>query len=173
MSNCEFCNQDWCWHCKDCGQKSTVLHGKRCDDCHAQTIPGNFVCKECGEHYHPSMTGAKLRPDLCFGCNFWMEKVEWSLDPQEAPYCIRVNGAHYNVGAINPKNFRGFAGYGGTQFNIKTFDGRYFSTRNMWHQGDIPEHFKDRLPDNAEFVSEFISEETDDVGTTDVSKRFS
>ncbi len=49
----------------------------------------------------------------------------------------------------------GFRGFGGREFRIRFYDGRTdVVTRNLWHQGIIPEHYRALLPDNAEWVTE-------------------
>lgn len=146
MSNesCKVCQNPHCMHCQTCLQSASSIRGGQCDSCYAATLPGHFNCKECGKAYHASLTGAKLREGLCFKCDFWTEKVEWANEADKMP--IRINGVHYQPGlAIH----RG--GFGGSKFTIQTSDG-LFETRNLWCQGDIPERFKDRLPDNAKFV---------------------
>lgn len=66
---------------------------------------------------------------------------------------VRVNGKHYmDGGSTELTSSRN--GFGGSLFRVKFHDGRYLETNNMWHQGTIPDHFKERLPDNAVFVRE-------------------
>jgi len=44
-------------------------------------------------------------------------------------------------------------GYGGRKFIIEFFDERpTITTHNLWHQGEIPPHFRDRLQDEANFI---------------------
>lgn len=83
--------------------------------------------------------------DNCFTCNFWAEKIEAVNDPRS----VRIDGGHYWIGDEDPTNR--FRGFGGRRFNIKFHDGREVQTTNLWHQGQIPEHFRDILPDNAEW----------------------
>jgi hypothetical protein len=60
---------------------------------------------------------------------------------------VIVNGNHYRIGKSTS-----FKGYGGHKFTIKFFDGRVVETNNLWSQGTIDSEWRDRLPDNAEFV---------------------
>lgn len=48
-----------------------------------------------------------------------------------------------------PSAWRGF---GGSKFKVKMNDGRVFETTNLWCQGHITPQWKDKLPDNAEFI---------------------
>lgn len=45
-------------------------------------------------------------------------------------------------------------GFGGGKWVVRFHDGREVVTHNLWHVGTIPPPFRDRLPDNAEFVRE-------------------
>lgn len=64
---------------------------------------------------------------------------------------VRINGEHFMIGddVPNPSQLKG---HGGARFQIKFHDGRVVETTNLWHQGEIPKEFKDKLPDNADFV---------------------
>lgn len=147
--SCKFCSGKWCWHCQTCGEHvSHLLENQQCETCHAKTLKGHFLCKECGKAYHPSLTGIELRPGLCFSCDFWTEKLEWSQDHEASQVALRINGQHYLVGDAT-----GRGGFGGTPFYILTNDGRFFGTRNLWCQGVIPARFAERLPDNAIFCT--------------------
>lgn len=42
---------------------------------------------------------------------------------------------------------------GGRKFHIQMHDGQVIETTELWHQGTIPEHFRERLPDNANFLN--------------------
>lgn len=62
---------------------------------------------------------------------------------------VRVDGQHYT---IHPDKNAGFIGYGGQGFTILFDDGEVVRTNNMWSQGEIPELWRTRLPDNASFI---------------------
>lgn len=48
-----------------------------------------------------------------------------------------------------------FLGHGGRLFKIKMLsDGQIVETNDLWYQGEIPQEYRDRFPDNAEFVKE-------------------
>ncbi len=62
---------------------------------------------------------------------------------------VIVDGQHYRLGSIHFGPFRGF---GGRKFTIVFHDGRMIETSCLWHQGEIPEMFREWLPNNAIFV---------------------
>jgi hypothetical protein len=62
---------------------------------------------------------------------------------------IIVNGNHYRIGDT-PYPQKGY-GFGGSEFVVRMLgNGKIIKTRDMWHQGTIPEWYG--VKDNAEFV---------------------
>jgi hypothetical protein len=108
-------------------------------------------CRECGK---PSDShkykGLNIPSDLCFRCDFWLGHISRKDEPES----IRINGEHYRLSTPlweeNPQK-REFLGFAGRVFLIHFNDGRVVKTNNLWHQGTIPERFRNRLPDNAHF----------------------
>lgn len=103
-------------------------------------------CKECGQLFgtsycEPYKTRLK-ESGLCFGCTHWMDL----LVERDNPSCFRIKGQHFKLGPGNA------GGYGGRTFVIERKDGTVITTSDLWHQGVIPGHFLERLPDNASFV---------------------
>lgn len=129
----------------------------------------DLICKICRK-----IVGANGRCDrerlesvgICPDCDFWIEKWQMRDEPQVA----RINGEHYMYGnsmqdyEVNlsdslesiAKNWvpakKGY-GMGGSKTIIKFHDGRIVITNDLWHQGEIPERFKNLMRDNAEMVS--------------------
>jgi hypothetical protein len=110
-------------------------------------------CKECGKKIEQ---GYSLTNRLCFSCDFWTKLCQ----PKEGCIQIIVDGHHYQTGYadVNCPDAPRFAGFGGRQFYVKLLKEIprvpfIFFTHNMWHQGTIPIRFRDRLPDNAEFIN--------------------
>lgn len=112
------------------------------------------LCADCGKLRGPSvhpvifpgLGGEQIR-DLCFDCAFWHEKRV--LAESGAALCVRISGTHYIVGKEDAP--RGCKGFDGREFVIKMHDGRRIVTTNLWHQGRIPDRFRDLLPNNAEW----------------------
>lgn len=113
-------------------------------------------CKECGGLIS---TNTRIKEQLvsktiCSSCNHWDELSKTMGDPKR----VVVKGTCYYAYDRADKN-TAFLGFGGAEWKIQFHDGRYLETNNMWCQGDIADHYKDRMPDNAEFVREQLIEE--------------
>lgn len=92
----------------------------------------------------------KSYPNGCFTCQFWTEKMVPHF--RDSPMTARIGGRHYRIG---PERAGGFRGFGGARFIIQFHDGRKVVTTNLWSQGEIPEAYREQLPDNATFVKEW------------------
>lgn len=115
------------------------------------------VCCECGKiekarYMEPTRT-EMVKQKLCFNCHFWLEKVQWAKNgdiTDDENHCIRVGGAHFVANELITGRLPRFGvGFGGTLFRFFMKDGRTIESNNVWSQGTIPEHFRDRLPDNC------------------------
>jgi hypothetical protein len=109
----------------------------------------NHTCTNCGKHETGNWTHSDelIAAQLCFGCNFWTEHEK----EKDSPSTVRIDGTHYHIGK-ETSSYRACRGFGGRHFRIQFHDGRIVETTNLWCQGDIPKHFRDRLPDNAIFI---------------------
>ena len=109
-------------------------------------------CVECGAtisyNFSRGITRKMKEQRVCFNCHFWLKLVA----EKDEIGIARIDHEHYYVGKA--ESWHGFKGLGGRKFIIKWKDGRRIVTNNLWCQGIIPEHFRDRLPDNAEFLKE-------------------
>jgi hypothetical protein len=107
-----------------------------------------YKCLICGAEESAPYYCNKRMVDAkqCFTCNFWDEYAQ----PEALKKSIRIAGEHYMVGE-KTKDSR-FNGFGGREFTIKTHEGIVIKTNNLWYQGVIPDYFKSKIPDNAEFV---------------------
>lgn len=108
-------------------------------------------CRECAsifstKYLEPTRSNM-ISANVCFHCYFWLGYYIRRNDPKIA----RISGNHYMIEPENKGKY-GFRGFGGHKFVIEFFDGRTITTTNLWHQGTIPEHFRERLPDNARFI---------------------
>lgn len=123
-------------------------------DTHEDPLYGKRLrCKECGVRSTLSWNGLKnyqlKQAGLCFDCEFWIRKIDWDV-----LNVVRVNHHHYHIAEAAPGEY--FRGHGGRSFRVYFFDGRVVESQNVWSQGEIPERFWDRLPDNAELVSDLV-----------------
>jgi len=103
-----------------------------------------IICKK--EIEESRYSNKDLCSSECHNIDFWNDYVLRANEKKIA----RIDGSHYVISPDNPN--AAFKGFGGREFTIKFNDGRIVTTRNLWHQGTIPEDFKNRLPDNAVFV---------------------
>ena len=110
----------------------------------------NIDCHECGL---PVWLGYAHNQELadraeCFDCNFWLKRIR-----ESGPTSVVINGVRYTIADEPPKgSARTFLGHGGGTFYIRFIDGREtdtVTTHNLWCQGNVPDRFRDRLPDNA------------------------
>jgi hypothetical protein len=108
-------------------------------------------CLECGlpedgNYCEPSKTELREK-QLCFNCNFWTHLLK--DNPAEV---VVVGTNRYTIGPVLPEGYRGFKGFDGAKVEIKFFGGREVTTCNLWHNGEVPVHFRDRIKPNAEFT---------------------
>ena len=134
-------------------------------------VPAPIHCRECGCHAHNDWIGAesekqrRIDLQICFHCEYWLGLVAL----RDVDHIVRVGGWHYKIGDESlyaDCKRRGEdtvgLGYSGAEFCIAwkyPRQGRTIS-HNLWCQGRIPDRFRARLPDNAEFLSESHQELT-------------
>lgn len=137
-------------------QYSTKKIGIVCRDCnnmrrYREKEEGFFLCRICGKADSPtSWMKNVLRNNLCFSCTFWTNiKEEYDKGDK-----IIIDGKAYHISDEKSTSF--FRGFGGTQFVIQRLDtNEIIITTNLWHNGKIPDRFKNQLPDNAKFIKEY------------------
>lgn len=105
-------------------------------------------CVICGKEIEKSLySNDTLCSDECFSKHYWLERV----NRQDVKTQVVVN---HNVYQIEDENSSSsFRGFYGAPFYIEFFDGRKVRTTNLWANGEIPDEFKDQLPDNAKFIT--------------------
>ena len=124
----------------------------------------SITCRECGDPIwarHDTHAERMLGERLCSTCYFWTHL------PTASGIVVIADGCHYEIGETEQacarrcgfptmdgrlrSDYRHVLGHGGAEFTVVLNDGRRIVTTNLWTQGPIPEHFRDRLPDNARF----------------------
>lgn len=79
--------------------------------------------------------------------DFWNSQLK---DRQDA---VVIDGVHYRIGDT-PYPERG-NGFGGNKYVIHYLNSdKVVKTRDLWHQGTVPQEYRQVLPDSAEFVVE-------------------
>jgi hypothetical protein len=108
-------------------------------------------CKECGkvenlENFSHDQQAVLSRRGLCCACNQWYDiAVQSRMEPGRS---LRFKGNCFYVSpALDVKPHQ--KGFGGRMWRVKFSDGRKLESDNLWHQGAIPQSFRDRLPDNV------------------------
>jgi hypothetical protein len=122
----------------------TPMSGYQCKWCHSS----RFALR-----WNDKTLRSMASREACFQCNHWLELLE----PHPTMARVIVDGKHYMYDTKMPfvENPVGFMGHGGTIFRIKfTLTGDEVKCNNLWTQGEIPEHFRKALPDNAVFITE-------------------
>lgn len=111
----------------------------------------DFPCCECGgvvasknEETQQLMADRKM----CSTCLFWIKIVEEKKDRRR----IITNNNAYWIRTFGQTDRNGVIGFGGRKFDIKMNNGEIIKTNDLWHQGEIPPHFRNRLKNNAQFV---------------------
>lgn len=117
-------------------------------------------CVLCGKHTGTMYAtyGERMRRDKhCFTCVYWQEQIAAdAADPERA---VIVNGVHHTLGdepteaQLRDRLKRSTLGWGGAKVRVRFHDGREVVSHNVWYQGEIPERWRDQLPDNAVFVT--------------------
>ena len=109
-------------------------------------------CVHCGNVFSTNYrepTGTRLREhNHCLSCDIWLSNI----DVKEKHKKIIIDGTKYSDNGEVPLGTQGFLGHGGREFTIEFNDGEILTTNNLWCQVDVPEHFKDKLPNNAKFI---------------------
>jgi len=112
-------------------------------------------CVKCGNRVDPYHNQKDL--NICCGCNYWQHRVNEINRGNSRIAILEKDGKPtcYYIGNENPRD--GWVGFSGRKFLIEFLDGRYkeetiIETTNLWHNGIVPEHFRDELPINARFV---------------------
>jgi hypothetical protein len=119
-----------------------------------------FHCSWCNKEVtstsYCAPYGPRMNKDkLCFSC------VHWDLESNKNdPRRVIIDGYCYGVGDKEPPRdgkgrVRGeMWGFGGRRFDIEIIaTGQKFTTHNLWGGGNIPERFREKLPDNARFLN--------------------
>lgn len=114
----------------------------------------HFLCRYCGsliclEDYNKKLPLPQVMKSeqLCFSCAYWKNKIN-----NPAPNHQIINGKYWIFEPWSDKPLL-FAGHGGKTFYIILNDGGVLRSNNIWCQGEIPQRFREALPDTAKFIT--------------------
>lgn len=109
------------------------------------------LCCKCGSPICSTYGNKKdlIDNQMCFRCNFWRERI---AQHQNNPKSIIVKKSAYMI-CQDPGGPSAFKGFGGNKFKIqKLGSDEVIECCNLWHQGQVPDDFREQLPDNAVFL---------------------
>lgn len=106
-------------------------------------------CMICGKIFSRNYCNLKDDSNTCFSCEFWNEKLE--LYKTNKNFLVIKGEAYLNRNQYDKDNR--FNGFGGATFTYIRYDDHItVMTRDMWHNGTVPESFRASMPDNATFI---------------------
>ena len=110
-------------------------------------------CAECGKdttHDRAHYQYTQRDQELCFSCEHWTALLE-----QDRTQCFVVDGEHYQLGGQTEKTPSLYRGFGGRRFVLQCLaTGEHITTVDLWAQGTVPEHFRERMPNDVVFIQE-------------------
>lgn len=118
----------------------------------AATANEHRVCKDCGAvdystSFTPNCEEKKVidAEGVCFTCAYWRVAVARKHDTV-------IAGRIYSVGDVKKPPNQPHAGMAGRRFDIEYFDGRVVTTHDLWSGSEVPERYRQRIPDTARFL---------------------
>lgn len=117
----------------------------------AAHTPPERVCKDCGAvnysiSFTPNCAEKKVidAEGVCFTCAYWRVSIAKTHDTV-------IAGRIYSVGDVRraPGPHNGMAG---RRFDIEYFDGRTVTTHDLWAGSEVPERYRQHIPDTAQFL---------------------
>lgn len=111
-----------------------------------------FGCAKCGKeavnHYVGEIAMIMDEEGLCFECAYWV--WQHRLDYSGKRKFAIVDGYHYVLAPHTDTNW--LVGSCGQKYHFLFNNGEELVCDNVWHQGQVPEHFRDIMPDNATLI---------------------
>lgn len=121
-------------------------------ECNFGLLECAFQCRDCGaierNQYYDEVKAKLLGRRLCHNCDYWQDRV----DAMAGGTFAIIDSRAYHITPDAPEGYQGFIGFGGAHHEIEFNDGRRVVTKNLWFNGDVPSHWRSRLPNNARFV---------------------
>ena len=123
-----------------------------------------ITCPICGgvddtkEYINSQIRKIMEDKKVCFHCAYWYNVRERDYSDTVYPYIpVVVNHSHWSYPSLEPVHFEKSYGWScrpvPTMHYILFKDGRVAETNQLWHQGEIPKHFRCLIPNNAVFIT--------------------
>jgi hypothetical protein len=110
------------------------------------------ICKDCGAvdysiAFMPTCAEKKVidAEGVCFTCAFWRVAIAKTHDTV-------ISGRIYSIGNVKKPPNSPHAGMAGRRFDIEYFDGRVVTTHDLWVGSEVPERYRQQVPDTARFL---------------------
>lgn len=148
--------------------KSNSIHVMDHKENYISSAEGARKCHKCGHEdgdgvnrCHDMNPDSFIKGDVrsimeetgwCFSCAFWESIYRKNKDN---PNWVIIEGQSWIAHPIKVdynRNYPIFVGCGGKWMTAKKENGEIVRTNNWWHQGNIPECFRDVIPDNAKWM---------------------
>lgn len=148
------------------GSEITRIEQLKADSCFnpIEIILGNMavkpMCPKCGtsdvlilnqkEYSKCDIRSIMEETGYCFYCAFWENLYQKNKDN---PNWVIIGGYSWILSDIREQDkCSPLLGLGGVRLIAKKDDGTILDGRDWWGQGEVPQHFKDQMPDNAEWI---------------------
>lgn len=148
------------------GSEITRIEQLKADSCFnpIEIILGNMavkpMCPKCGtsdvlilnpkEYSKCDIRSIMEETGYCFYCAFWENLYQKNKDN---PNWVIIGGYSWILSDIREQDkCSPLLGLGGVRLIAKKDDGTILDGRDWWGQGEVPQHFKDYMPDNAEWI---------------------
>ena len=114
-----------------------------------------FSCNICNERddigiYNKDSPIFKIMHErhVCYRCAYWIDKILNRPIRSEV-----IGGVMYIANPFVHRPLHVIKGSFGQEYYIRKFDKSLLRVNNLWNLGEIPEVFRDELPDTANFLS--------------------
>lgn len=125
---------------------------KKCPRCERYEDEG-IHCMDPEEFMECEIRTIMEEKGWCYDCAFWQDLYNKKKDD---PRWLRIEGESWVAGPVASGFNRSmnFVGCGGRVMTAIKNNGEVITSNNWWHQGDVPECFKELMPDNAKWLNE-------------------
>ena len=121
-----------------------------------------IVCKICKKEFWDIYSTLRHDgKDICHDCSNWLQLISFRMDKTEV-----ISGVAYEVLPVvndNDINCTIITGMDTMHYILKK-DGSLIRSNDIWKIGDVPYHFRERLPDTGWWINRSIYNRIRQVG---------